>query len=158
MNQVIVNTQMKNQIIFKQIDDLEAILTCEYIIQDGIVRCGQKTIGTFVNYERYQSRLFTERDANGISWRVKRWLERRLNRELSMQFTWWINVNYNDAYKPKGDITAIFYPKASGELKVWSNSIPMKEAHAYAFPGNVSFSHTPAVNDRYSFTWSFNYK
>ena len=73
MNQVIVNTQMKNQIIFKQIDDLEAILTCEYIIQDGIVRCGQKTIGTFVNYERYQSRLFTERDANGISWRVKRW-------------------------------------------------------------------------------------
>ena len=86
MNQVIVNTQMKNQIIFKQIDDLEAILTCEYIIQDGIVRCGQKTIGTFVNYERYQSRLFTERDANGISWRVKRWLERRLNRELKSLF------------------------------------------------------------------------
>jgi len=41
---------------------------------------------------------------------------------------------------------------------VWSNSIPMKEAHAYAFPGNVSFHHTPPMSDRYSFTWSFNYK
>ena len=149
---------MKNQILFKQIDDPEALMTCEYIIQDGIVPCTQKTIGTYVNYERYQSQLFTERQANGITWRVKRWLEKRLNRELSMQFTWWINVNYNNEYKPKGDITAIFYPKASGELKIWSNSVQIKEAHAYAFPGNVSFHHTPPMSDRYSFTWSFNYK
>ena len=86
-NQVTVYTQMKNQIIFKHIDDLEALITCEYMIQDGIVGCSQKRTGTYVNYGRYQSRLFTERDANGITWRVKRWLERRLNRELSMQLS-----------------------------------------------------------------------
>ncbi len=149
---------MKNQIIFKQLDDREALLTCEYMIQDGIVACTQKTWGSIVTYDAYQSPVYTERDAGAITWRVKRWLERRLNRELSMQFTWWINVNYDAPYKPTGDITALFYPKASGELKLWNNTIQVKNDHAYAFPGNVEFYHTPAVSDRYSFTWSFNYK
>ena len=35
---------MKNQILFKQIDDPEAVITCEYMIQDGVVGCGQRQL------------------------------------------------------------------------------------------------------------------
>ena len=154
---------MKNEIILKHIPDLEAIHQCHYILQDGACPATYSTTETVeagVNWEAFESAVYTQNSGMAIAYRIRRWLEKRLKRELHQQYDWWVNCNNNEAYQPPGDITVIYYAQTSpqsGQFRIWSNKITPKQNYAYAFPGNVVYHHTQGSNDRITITYSFNY-
>ena len=161
---------MKNEIVFKFINDLEARMQAEYIHEGGTSHVNRddltsaemrRDVTRFVA-PKFISGVYTERAGMACAWRIRKWLSKRYDVTLTEQYDWWVNVNDDAEYTPDNDIAVNYYVKTPDKcvyLCIWNNKIVPQLNHAYAFPGRIKYWHTPNTNqkeDRMIISYGFN--